>query len=174
MITVLTLRRSLAIPLYVTSCVASNKGPFGLGGNCDIDDPLTEILQDDPALPATDWWNTGKEAWVDVDDYVKAWRAYEARKKVSPCPILGFPKSHENVLCKHRNSPVDLMSLTSEEIDRRLQHLRTTRQLFVETFERLLLEQQLVLQDEAKVSAALEEADSLEVDEFRRKIPTPR
>ena len=101
---VLTLSgHALAIPLYVSSCVAHKEGLFGVEGDYAVEDPLTEFLRDNPGEAPTDWWNTGKEAWSEVDDYVTAWRRYEAGKRVSlnPFSLLSYldgPYKHPNLL----------------------------------------------------------------------------
>ena len=64
------------------------------------------------------------------------------------------------------------MSLTSKEIETRLTHLRTTRDSFIKTYERLLLEKEHLSEEIAEVVVQLEEADHLELEEFKRIIPT--
>jgi len=55
------------------------------------------------------------------------------------------------------------MSLTSKEIQTRLTHLRTTRDSFIKTYERLLLEKEHLSEEIAEVVVQLEEADHLEL-----------
>lgn len=74
--------RSLAIPLHISSCVAAQDDPFG-GVDHQLEDPLTEVLWDEPGEAPVDWWNTGGEASWEVQDYLKAWRRFEGKKKVS-------------------------------------------------------------------------------------------
>src|SRR5271170_5501348 len=96
--------RSLVVPLHTASCVAAQDDPFTVVER-NVEDPLTEVLWDEPGALPVDWWNTGKESSWDVNEYVKDWRRYEARKRVSPfiqtilhsqCPSPSVPIPHSN------------------------------------------------------------------------------
>jgi len=75
-------------------------------------------------------------------------------------------------LSQRPNSPLELMSLTHNEIETRLDHLSTTRDSLVNTYERLLLDKEQLSEEIDEVCVQLEEADMLELEELKRSIPT--
>lgn len=75
-------------------------------------------------------------------------------------------------LSQRPNSPLELMSLTHNEIETRLDQLMATRDPLMNTYERLLEDKEQLAEEIAEVCVQLEEADMLELEEFKRSIPT--
>jgi hypothetical protein len=76
------------------------------------------------------------------------------------------------MFCQCPNSPLDLMSLSPQEIETRLLQLRATRDSVLKTYERLVRDKEHLTEEMEDLLVQLEKAESLELEEFRRKIPT--
>lgn len=113
----------LAIPPYMSTCVsASHLGPYTLTHDYAKFDPLTEMLLDTPGEPPMDWWQTGKQASLNICDYVVAWKRHEGQKrqKVSPVPISFCPASSYHPLL---SSISILWSTSNQWLNRRLNNV---------------------------------------------------